>query len=44
MGVFILFKKRKAELTDKQKKWNRMWDLWVEGRAVSLCGIDDLSK
>ena len=35
MGVFILFKKRKAELTDKQKKWNRMWDLWVEGRADS---------
>ena len=23
------------ELTDEQKKWNKMWDLWVEGRADS---------
>ena len=35
MGVFSFFKKKKAELTDEQKKWNRMWDLWVEGRADS---------
>lgn len=35
MDVFSFFKKKKAELTDEQKKWNRMWDLWVEGRADS---------
>lgn len=35
MGVFSFFKKRKVELTDEQKKWNIMWDLWVEGRADS---------
>ena len=35
MGVFGFFKKNKAELTDEQKKWNIMWDLWVEGRADS---------
>ena len=23
------------ELTDEQKKWNKMWDLWAEGRADS---------
>lgn len=35
MGVFNFFKKSKVELTDEQKKWNIMWDLWVEGRADS---------
>ena len=35
MGVFGFFKKNKSELTDEQKKWNIMWDLWVEGRADS---------
>ena len=35
MGVFSFFKKNKAELTDEQKKWNKMWDLWAEGRADS---------
>ena len=35
MGVFSFFKKSKVELTDEQKKWNKMWDLWVEGRADS---------
>lgn len=37
MGVFSFFKKSKAELTDEQKKWNKMWDLWVEGRTDSPC-------
>ncbi len=35
MGVFRFFKKSKAEPTDEQKKWNKMWDLWAEGRADS---------
>ena len=35
MGVLSFFKKSKVELTDEQKKWNIMWDLWVEGRADS---------
>ena len=35
MGVFRFFEKNKAEPTDEQKKWNKMWDLWAEGRADS---------
>ena len=35
MGVFRFFKKNKAESSDEQKKWNKMWDLWAEGRADS---------
>lgn len=35
MGVFRFFKKNEAEPTDEQKKWNKMWDLWAEGRADS---------
>ena len=35
MSVFSFFKKSKVELTDEQKKWNIMWDLWVEGRVDS---------
>ena len=35
MGVFSFFKKSKVELTGEHKKWNIMWDLWVEGRADS---------
>ena len=35
MGVFDFLKKGKAELSDEQKKWNKMWDLWTEGRADS---------
>ena len=35
MGVFRFFKKNKAEPTDEQKKWNKMWHLWAEGRADS---------
>ena len=34
-GRVQFFKKSKVELTDEQKKWNKMWDLWVEGRADS---------
>lgn len=35
MGLFDLFKKKKVELTEEQRKWNKMWDLWVEGQADS---------
>lgn len=35
MGVFSFFRKSKAELTDEQKKWDKMWSLWAEGRAAS---------
>lgn len=35
MCVFSFFKKTKAELTDEQKKWNKMWDLGTEGHADS---------
>lgn len=35
MGFFDLFKKKKEELTEEQRKWNKMWDLWVEGLAAS---------
>ncbi|MGN0814724.1 MAG: DUF4375 domain-containing protein [Candidatus Coproplasma sp.] len=44
MGLFGFFKKRfskkeQEELTEEQKifniKWNKMWDLWVNGQAQS---------
>ena len=35
MGVFDFLKKDKAELSDEQKKWNKMWELWTEDRADS---------
>lgn len=35
MRLFDVIKKKKAELTEDQKKWNRMWELWVEGCADS---------
>ena len=35
MGVFDFLKKGKAELSDEQKKWNKMWELWTEDRADS---------
>ena len=35
MGLFDAFKKKKVELTEDQKKWNKMWELWVEGNAES---------
>ena len=34
-GRVQFFKKSKVELTDEQKKWNKMWDLWAEGRTDS---------
>lgn len=36
MGLFDLFKRRKrVELTEEQHKWNKMWELWTEGKAES---------
>lgn len=35
MGLFDFFKKRKAKLSDEQKKWNKMWDLWASGQVDS---------
>ena len=35
MGLFDLFKKKKVELTEDQLKWNKMWDLWTDGKAES---------
>ncbi len=35
---FNLFKKKKEEelpLTEKDKKWNKMWDLWSDGEIES---------
>ena len=33
MGLFDLFKKKKVELTEEQRKWNKMWELWVQEKA-----------
>ena len=35
MGLFSFLKKKKVELTEEQLKWNKMWDLWVEGKVES---------
>lgn len=35
MGLLDAFKKKKVELTKDQRKWNRMWELWTEGRVDS---------
>ena len=35
MGLFNIFKKKKVELTEEQLRWNKMWDLWVEGKVDS---------
>ena len=35
MGLFDIFKKKKVELTEEQLKWNKMWDLWVDGKVDS---------
>ena len=35
MGLFDFLKKKEVQLTDEQKKWNKMWELWAEGEADS---------
>ena len=33
MGLFDIFKKKKVELTEEQRKWDKMWELWMEEKA-----------
>lgn len=35
MSIFDLFKKKKANLTEAQLKWNKMWELWLQRNADS---------
>ena len=35
MRLFDIFRKKKMQLSEEQRKWNKMWDLWVEEQAVS---------
>ena len=35
MGLFDLFKAKNTDLTEEQRKWNKMWDMWVEGQVDS---------
>lgn len=35
MGFFDIFKRKKKELPIEALKWNKMWDLWAEGKAAS---------
>ncbi len=35
MGLVDIFKKKKAELTEEQLKWNKMWELWTEEKVDS---------
>lgn len=35
MGFFDLFRKKKAKLTQEEQKWNKMWELWAEDKALS---------
>ena len=35
MGLFDLFKKKNTELTEDQRKYDKMWKLWEKGRADS---------
>jgi len=35
MSFFDLFKKKKDEIPDELKKWNKMWELWANGKADS---------
>ena len=35
MGLFDLFKTKKTDLTEEQRQWNKMWDMWVEGQVDS---------
>ena len=32
MGFFGLFGKKEKHLTEKELKWNRMWELWADGK------------
>lgn len=32
MGILNVFQKKRS-LSEEEQKWNRMWDLWVEGKV-----------
>lgn len=33
MGLFDFLNKKEVKLTDEQKKWNKMWDIWADGKS-----------
>ena len=35
MGLFDFLKKKNVELTEEQQRWDKIWDLWTEGKAAS---------
>ncbi len=35
MNFFNLFRKKKPQLTEEELRWNKMWDLWTDGKADS---------
>ena len=35
MGLFDFLPKKEFELTEEQRKWNKMWELWVEKQVDS---------
>ena len=35
MRFLDFFKKRQVSLTDEEKKWNKMWDLWSDEQAAT---------
>lgn len=35
MSLFDFLHKKKMELTDEQRKWDKMWELWTNGQADS---------
>ena len=35
MGLFNFFNKKERPLSVKELKWNKMWELWAEGKADS---------
>ena len=38
MSFWDLFRKKKVQLTEEQLKWNKMWELWVDGAVHSPYG------
>lgn len=35
MGLFDIFKKKKVELSEEQQKFDKMWELWTQGKTES---------
>ena len=35
MALFELLQKKKPELTEEQRKWNKMWERWAKGQVNS---------